>query len=156
MSELLTPEEQMKKGHLSWVLYRIAFIGLGFCFLLSCLLIFWGVYPYNVLDVKNPPVPAHPQQVKAGNVVFLETDFCKHTSSQGRVNMFLILSTKEVTLPSFTDTSKKRCEVVQFPFIVPKDLEKGRAHVRFVIEYHVNPIRIITEVFSSREFEIVQ
>lgn len=155
MTQVLPPEEQVHRVERSRLFERFSYIALGFCLIVIGVLIFWGVYPYDVLDIKNPPVPTNPKQIHAAQLVFLKTNFCKLTNHKGTVQMYLVLETKEILLPVFTDESKKRCEVVDFPFLVPKDLEKGRAHVRFEIVYHVNPIRTVTEVFSSQEFEIL-
>lgn len=151
----IPPVVQEKKVNQSRFWGMFSFITIGFSFVVIGMFIFWSVYPYDVLQVKNVPLPVHPVQVRATEYVFLVTDFCKTTSHRGNVTMYLVLETKEVVLPSFSDISKARCEIVDFPVRIPKELEKGRAYVRFVIEYRVNPIRTETEIFSSQSFEIL-
>lgn len=155
MTEDPIQAEQIKKVKQSRFYGHFAYLGLGVCLAVIGLFLYWAVYPYDVLKIYNNPVPVEPRQVRASQLILLKPDFCKMSNVKGTVIMYLVLETKEVVLPSFTDSSEARCEVTGLPVLVPKDLEKGRAHIRFVIRYHVNPIRVETEVFASQDFEII-
>lgn len=142
-----------------WVhyVYRIgvacAILGIGAILLLT----YWLSFPYKVLVIHNQPTPVDVEVAQKGDRINTKVDYCKQNDTSGRVEKYLVTDGIEYRLPIEFDLTPRACGVVDMPISLPTSstIVPGVYHVRVDVIYKVNPVRTITEEFTTEKFSII-
>jgi hypothetical protein len=114
-------------------------------------------FPYKVVDIKTPiPVLNKNKEVRIGEPVELEYDFCRHTDKTFTVTPVL-QGPIQVSYPSFEAQGDTGCRVVISnttkiqPYTPP-----GIYKLKIVSQAQMNPLRSITVTSFSEEFNVIE
>jgi hypothetical protein len=143
------------------IFFIIAMITLILSFATILLVYFWTFYPYDPLvlngekkvyttrvKINNPG-----KQIENGGYLELKLNYCKTVDADADVQVYIVGITK-VPLAWPKDSSQKGCVNQILPIKMPVFLTKEPRHLEFVVDYHVNPIRTVTEVLETETFTI--
>lgn len=117
----------------------------------------WAYQSSQVLIVKNTPVPALPPEVKDGDKVFLNIDYCKTSDAIGTTTVNLV-GQKGAKIPINwpEDRSGEGCNKLEaVPVPIPAQTPTDTYHVEFKTCYNVNPLKKnrCTD-FTSQDFKV--
>ncbi len=121
--------------------------------------IYWLNYSYDPLVINKLPVPVSKTVVKQGDYQEMVFSYCKSIGNTDHINRYLVTKTVTVIIPppdQIGNTPKGCRDNVVVPIPISKISEIGEAQIHWVVEYRVNPIRVITEEFDSETFTIVK
>lgn len=154
------PEETRVKLENSHKFYILAVISILLGTLTLVLGIFWAVFPYDPLVMKQEPVPVLSKQYNRGQSAQFKFEFCKTVNAEGEVERFLVSDDLEIRLPSYTEQLEKGCHDITSDVRIPDDgsvLVPGRYFVRFHVTYQLSPLkRTVVEDVRTEAFDIVQ
>lgn len=140
----------------SWV-PPVLYSALALAGVAVAIIYYWAVVPLDIIRLNNGPVPARPPQNQANNAEIFTHNICKLTDDHGTLRISFVGNNKETFLPVMSENSPKQCnDNLDYPIVVPSDLEPGKYHVHFRATYKPNPIRTIIEEWDSQEFEITE
>ncbi len=124
-------------------------------FIFSLFIAFWLTYPYKPLEV-NGDAQVLQKEVKAGETLIYRLDFCKNMDLPVTINRRFV-DGLVYTLPEFsTHNNKVGCKVQDILLDVPVTLPEGTYHFHTEFSYKVNPIRTVTILVESNEFDIIK
>lgn len=159
-----TETAQLRKD---FVTGRVLFyLSMGALFVAGALLLlyfYWNNNPYRPLILYNKnhvetntiEVANSNKLVENGGIINLRFTGCKTLEARGVVTATLIGKTVKTPLVWPEEKSSVGCfENVVAAYGLPKLLNKEAKYIDFVVEYHVNPIRIVTVEFRTEEFGI--
>lgn len=123
-------------------------------FLLGMVL-YWQVYPYNILEVKEGNYLLDKTVYKQGEDFNIHFEVCKNIDIEediyGKFIDGVIYS-----IPENSSNLKKGCYSTYILGVsIPNNLPEGKYIYEETIIYRVNPIRTITYTFTTPEFEVV-
>jgi len=132
----------------------ISFFTIFAAFGLLVTFFYWLLFPYKPLVVnKNPSV--YPSEVRAGDILFLELDYCKNmdlpVTIRRRFIDGLVYSLPEIT----TAENKTGCRVQKILLDAPEKLPEGEYRLDTDFVYKVNPIREVTVHAESEKFTVI-
>jgi hypothetical protein len=108
-----------------------------------------------VLDVKALPLPARPLQVHAGDLVYLQLDYCKHRDAPSKISIDF---DGDYVVPSLSTVRNfaSGCHVTELPFTMPLSSKPGTYKVLLTIEYRINALNHRSYEFYSQPIEVLQ
>lgn len=135
------------------------------------ILAYFTFYPYKTIEIFNQPVPVlNDIPVRAGEVVFYKTQFCKYTNVFATISRHLTgsngltitqgsqRSDLPATLvgddPAYPCSKTNPLTRISGSFIVPENIPAGIYHLKVIAEYQVNPLRKLPYIFETQEFKI--
>lgn len=133
-------------AYLVGIFIMLGIIGLGSLFA------YWFFNDYDPLIVNNEPSPIFSRDIKAGDFVIIDVDYCKTVEVHRIVHVSLVSEFTRLPLPDIEGISNPGCYHVQVPFPIPKQTPTGTYHFEFKAEYDVNPFRQVNDGFISQEF----
>ncbi len=136
-----------------------AIITVAICLIL--LIIFWLVYPYETVEVKTPvEILNEKTEIAPGEPIVMELNIVKSTNLAPQSTQFILCSDGSLT---FTDPGTPRnlppgeYRVISDTNLLPAKLIPGsRCTYNFRNSYRVNPVRDITNEWSSEQFLVVR
>jgi hypothetical protein len=141
----------MKKRNLSHTFIYIAF---GIIVFIWLVFMFWWLYPYKIVEMKQPYEVLTPE-VKQGELLVYRQEYCKYTDKMPTVQRYfvdgLIYSMADVS-----PTLREGCGQTLTSIFVPRNLPAGDYYMRTVVTYKINPIRTITFEFSTDKFKVIK
>ena len=132
----------------------LVIISLGLSFLLVLVFLFWWIYPYNLVNAKQPFEIITPI-VKQGEVLLYKMDYCKKTDLVPTVNRQFV-DGLIYTLPVGSSVLVKGCRVITNSIAVHKNLPPGTYYIQSTAQYQVNPIRTILYEYRTDKFEVTK
>jgi hypothetical protein len=133
-------------------------IGVGVLLLLSFVLIvqllYWWIYPYDLMELKQPFKILTPTVQRGGMFVY-EMDYCKKTDLVPVVNRQFVDGLVYI-LPVSSSSIKRGCNVIKNSVIIPASLPEGVYYLSSTVIYKVNPIRTITYEYRTDKFTVVK
>ena len=141
-----------RSRNLTWF---IGYGGLSIAFIATSLILYWLSSPLDALVIKNNPVFVEPKEVEEKQPLFVTVDFCKKSKAYGIVKVYIVTQFREIPLPVYTDRLPKLCEKVTYPVLMQEMLRSSSAHLRWEIEYKLNPLRTVKIDFISQPFTII-
>lgn len=120
------------------------------------LLSYWAFTGKDVLQFKKDPIPVKPIFVKSEESVKLDIDFCKLSSTPGRVVQKLVSDKTELFAPTVTESQQKGCYQYDLPIPIPPQTPPGKYHVNYRVTYKTNPLHTIVEEINSAEFTVIE
>lgn len=135
---------------------KIAYVFFSVLVVLMGVLLYWAIYPTEVLRINKLPVPVTiPENIKSGRILMLKFDYCKYTPAEGVVERTLVSDRNVITLPTYKDQSAPGCDVIDVPTILPYTIIEQKYHIHYKVTYQVNPLREIVEEFDSAPFVLI-
>jgi len=143
------------------VMFWGSMIILGSAFVMLGVLIFWSVFPYNVIDFTVPIAVTNPDyMVTRGDKLYLETTYDKHIDRNGHGESFIICDDGNLVTvlpPRIVGVSFPLGEhTLPFDITVPEKTSLGTCHFESTIEYQINPIRTIDYYIYTEDFEVIK
>lgn len=156
MNELNQPETEVRPSKKNRMVSKFAYVVLAILASAVFVFLYWSFQPADVLTVRNEPVPVRifTNGESGENIIIMNVDYCKTVKADGRVRFSFVSKTREVFLPVGEDKQPPSCHVRDIPVIIPSDLPADTYRIKFTIIYTINPIKEVTEVFESLEFDI--
>lgn len=134
--------------------YLISWIAILSAFALIGVVTAWEVYPYRLLEIKNP-TPVVNKVVKAGELLTYKVDYCKFTDLSAQVTKSFV-NDIIYTMPTQLGTHGKGCGVEYISVITPKELPQGDYFLKIKFVYQVNPMREMKVEVKTEQFTIIQ
>lgn len=137
----------------SKIAYRISMAVIG----VAIIFVLWIGYllfqPINVLEVEVP-IPATPTEVKAGDTVNLNFDYCKHRQYDSHIKIDFL---GEYIIPSLSTTRSFAvgCHSENLAISIPAASPEGIYTIRLQIDYQVSLLRKEHYVFDSVEIKVI-
>lgn len=136
-----------------------AFLYLGYFVILlatGMLLSMYGLmfYPYKTIDVFKTPLKILTPEVKRGESVVYEVDYCKYTDQQADVTISFT-DGFSYPQPRVTSNTLKGCAKTQRAVIVPDNLPAQTYHLHITLEYRMNSLRTITKTYDTEKFKVL-
>lgn len=118
----------------------------------------WSFTGRDAMTFEPDVVPVKPEQVRVGESVTMNLNFCKHTDAPGRVVRRLVSDRTEILAPTVNEAFESGCyEDLQVPVPIPAQVAPGMYHFNYRITYTTNPLhRGIVEEFNSKPFEVIK
>lgn len=139
------------------IVNKLLFLSLFVAALGIAQFLYWSFQSEAVLKVNNEPFPS--RVVKDGpenkGILILNVDYCKDIAVEGNLRMSFVSQTREIFLPLTREKGEEGCQKVDFPVLLPKELQPDKYFVRFRAVYDINPLKknVVSE-FKSQEFEL--
>jgi hypothetical protein len=137
------------------ILKAISCFAIFSAFLFIFILIYWYSYPYKILTFQEGNGDLIETTVKSGGYLRIHQHACKHKDLLSTVDRRFVDSI-EYQVPIFAMNSPLGCSDHVELVYIPKALPIGKFHIRTIITYKVNPLRKITYLVQTKEFEIVK
>lgn len=137
------------------ILNIFSYIVLFFAFLSVLLVCFWLFYPYKDFYFLTPKFTVANKVVHQGGVVTYTSHYCKNFEHVIAVSRTFENKLIFVT-PAIINNRPKGCHTIQVEVPVPEELPVGVYHLSNVFRYDPNPIRTITIVQNTEDFEVVE
>jgi hypothetical protein len=126
---------------------------IGMAIILILVLTYWGIYPYNPLELSN--VKLDRTEVNRGEHIKISADYCKNTESSADLFISFIDGLVYNPQPQVIDL-ESGCHSAVLSVYIPKNIPTGKFMIKGVFRYKVNPIRSIDVNHLSREFNIIK
>ena len=136
------------------IFYISLYIGLLISFLFVLYMAFLLIYPFNIMEVKQQPLPVISKQIKQGDNLVYVLDYCKYMSLPSEISPQLV---DGIIFAFPTDISyvDKGCNVVFGSVPIPVSVPKGKYYMRFIVTYKVQGVREINYMYKTEEFEVI-
>lgn len=131
-----------------------AWITINFTLGFLLLIIFWLVYPYKVIEFKQPIKILTPQ-VKRGEHLSYEVDYCKYSNHQPLITRTFIDGVIYQVPDGISKLNDKGCGVNTIQMYIPKALPTGKFYVEINYHYELNPVRKLDITVKTEQFEII-
>ena len=131
------------------------FVSLGVSFIFVLLVLFWLIFPYEPLSINNHPYPVLNKEVKKGDVLLFEVDYCKLTDKKATITRRFIDSLLYV-MPDITAVNEMGCRRQLVSEEIPQNLPAGEYVMDFYYTYKVNPIREVTVHARTQKFQVIE
>jgi hypothetical protein len=138
----------------------IAHIYLGVCsFIIIGVAVtaaFWLFWPYNVLTTYSDKLPVITHVVKAGGEVEWRTDVTQNTSG---VQVEVVKQLEDGAIINFATTgyvTKRGRQTFIASQHIPSFVGADTYHIVVASSFKVNPIRVITIVRETEDFQVVR
>jgi hypothetical protein len=120
-------------------------------------IIFWANYPYKTIEFKNVPFPIlnENKTVKQGDRGRYLVEACKYTNESPSVTKKFIDGVIYETVPQ-PGTIPLGCHETIMDVYIPRAIPTGKYKVQVVAQFRVNPIRTITVISYTEEFNIIK
>lgn len=128
---------------------------LVFMIVLVGIILYWGLYPYNVVDYKVDYFEMTKEEYKVGEQLTYRTAFCKH-GGYSAITTRVLKDGVSYLFPAQNSTSLEGCyDFISSSTEVP-NVPEGQYIFEMTVTYQVNPIRTISYTKESKPFMIVR
>ena len=114
----------------------------------------WWLFPYKTLEVGQP-YQVISDEVKQGGLLQYEIDYCKYTNKVATVRRQFVDGII-YAIPEVSANLPKGCDTEINSVKIPEELPVGTYTLEIVVEYQVNPIRVITHNLKTTPFKVVK
>lgn len=132
----------------------VALLSLAISFVALVTFIFWKTYPYRPLEINNHPYPVLTKEVKQGDVLIFEMNYCKHTDLKGTISRRFIDGLVYVTT-NIDAHNETGCRKQIISEEIPHNLPAGEYVMDFYYTYQMNPVREITVHAHTQKFIVI-
>jgi hypothetical protein len=149
------------------VVEHIVYTALVLVIIISIFAIYWTVEDAHMLTVHNAKysnsfdngtlfgdIPIRPQQVRAGDFVFMHIDYCKLRDIDGKVVVRLVGSKFITRLTWPDDRTKTGCVNTEIPIPIPDNSNDDVYYIEFEVIYQVNPLKNRDVILRSTIFKV--
>lgn len=148
----------------SRVLYSAAWLVIGSVLLMLMITLYWLIWPYAGIEASPDPFTIEQTDVQSGDVISYTVQYCiddrlplpmtisRELELQPAANTDVTISFPVTHTIEYTMT--QRCETRRFFIGIPAFVPGGKYHIHSYSQLHVNPIRVIRQLWASRDFNI--
>lgn len=115
----------------------------------------WAFYPYKVLEFGPDNGKILQKQVKSGDYLEMQQDYCKYRDIVSHVNRQFINSII-YQVPESLNKRPIGCHRRIEQIYIPKALPPGNYYISTTISFEINPIRKVVLNVKTAQFEIVK
>lgn len=119
-----------------------------------CLVMFWLFYPYKPITIHSIDI-VNPGGVYPGGILVYETNYTKEKSYPV---VSVVRQLVNDTVIVLAEGPKSRLPVgnhkVKVSVKLPEYASTGTHNIHLIIEYRVNPLRVISVIVKSKSFQI--
>lgn len=150
----MEPQPDRRKNS-STIFVKVAYGVIGIAIALLLYMSYLIFYPASVLEVKEIPLPAHPTEVKPGEVVTTTFNYCKHRDLASRITLDF---EGEFLVPQLSTVQHfpVGCHVRKLPFVVPTSAPAGEYRILMTVTYKTNPLNVKTYEFYSAPITVIK
>jgi hypothetical protein len=132
-----------------------SYLALIFFAIVGFVYLFWSFYPYKTIEFTDKVFPISNKIVKRGEAIRYTANYCKCIDKEALVtrefrNELIFVA------PSTINNRPSGCHSLVIQTIIPEELPTGKFTMRMTYQYQVNPIRTITIIQDTEEFEVVE
>jgi hypothetical protein len=139
------------------ILNLVSYLTLLMALVVVLIVTYWMTYPYKPVEFKNLPHKIDTKQIKAGEYLTMNVDYCKYSTVVPVINTaFIDGIIYYVPQEGTINTVKPGCGENKVFIYIPKALPPGNYSVHRTWKYKVNPLRTITIYTQSETFEVVK
>lgn len=120
-----------------------------------CIIIFWSVYPYKVLEFKDNKFPVIIKTVEQGRDLQYISRYCKYMDLPATVTG-TYANGIIYTVPTVNTNREAGCHSIIVQITIPLELPVGKIHFERVYQFRVNPIRTISITHRTEDFTIIE
>lgn len=147
--------------HISIIWHFITLVTFIMATILVITYIFWAIYPYKLVDIKEPiPILNYNHQVKVGEQVIMQLYIKKYQDiTPDKADVYLLCSDGSLIQLQAKTAGRPKGEynVVIDSYRVPEKTPIGlKCTFNFRNSYQVNPVREIVKNWSSEQFEVIK
>jgi hypothetical protein len=137
------------------IFHKFALFSLILGYITLGVVLFWLLYPYQVVKYNQLPIPVLNKVVKAGEAVELLHDFCKFSNVRLTADVSIEDGVIQ-TYPTLNNFTPKGCYQRVSRHFIPEFMKEGeKARIHYTLYYKVNPIRTIEYQLYSEQFTIL-
>jgi len=137
------------------LLHWSTWLGIITSWCIIVVVVFWEIFPYNIIMFTAPTFPVMNKTVKQGEMVKFVSNYCKFTDISADVSRIFKNEILFYTPPTVGNI-KKGCSNVTVAVTVPSELPSGSYVIENVYQYRVNPIRTVIVRHDTDEFRVVE
>lgn len=132
---------------------------------LTGLVTYWANHNYKWIKYYNTPFPIITKEVKPGEVLIYDVEYCRFNDRQATFSKDIISvdGSVGITLPSYESSFGQNCNGAETPdvvrvasTIIPEQLPPGLYIMKMTVEQQQNPIRTDSFSVQTEPFEIVR
>jgi hypothetical protein len=127
---------------------------LVFAFVSIGIFAWWRFYPYKIVEYFDLPYIIDVPVLQAGDTLTYHFKYCKHTDLTPKIQRDYVDGIIFKSSNTFS-LAKKGCGTVYINEKVPETLPGGYYYLQVTIEYQVNPIRKITYINRTQQFQVI-
>jgi hypothetical protein len=116
---------------------------------------FWLLYPYKTSTPNVQPYKIVTQEVKVGDTLLYQSDWCRFTDVPAEVDRMFVDSLV-FSMPTVISQYKIGCYNMNIAVVVPSTLPEGKYKLKMIYRYKVNPIRTIIKIAETETFNIIK
>ena len=136
-------------------LHLLSYLSLAISFVVVALMIYWTVRTYEPITFATEPLVVNEAEVKAGNHISTNVEFCKNTDEPADLFISFVdgfIYNTPMTVSNFPEG----CNKIEYYVYVPRGIPDGTYHIKAVFRYKVNPIREVDVTVYSEEFKVTK
>lgn len=138
------------------VINCLSFGTIAISFILLFTVLYWLIYPYNPLVINQRPLKVLTKEVKQGDILIFEMDYCKNTDTPVRISR-RFKDTIIYTIPDLiTADNKEGCRISTITEKIPDNLPTGEYVMTFYYHYQMNPLREIIVSTHTQKFTVIE
>ena len=133
----------------------ISYLVIVIALLFSVVIFYWLLFPYRTIEFNVLPHIVENKQVKSGEYLVYQVDYCKFTSVVPTISKYFADGLLYSTPETIATIKGKGCGKNRVQVYVPKGLPVGKYRMETIYRYQVNPLRSIDIKTTTEEFEII-
>lgn len=112
------------------------------------------ILPLRTLEFKKSPASILTKEVKRGEAVVYEVDYCKYIDNPAELTLAFVDGIMYPQPKSYTNVPRG-CRTTQLETPIPYHLPSGEYYIDLTIEYKVNAIRTVTHNLQTEKFVVL-
>lgn len=138
------------------ILILFSYLTIGMAFLITLVVFFWLLYPYEPATFNHLPHKVTPKVVEGGKFMTVEVDVCKHMPIAPTITRVFVDGVI-YQIPVYTTVNDVvGCGIRKVQIYIPKGLPTGEYYINTSYSFQVNPIRKVELSTVSEKFEVVE
>lgn len=134
------------------ILYLFSFLTLVMTFITICVFAYWMFWPDNVMVLKSDIVKTDKEVYRPGERISYTVDYCKKRQISGLTSRTLVNDIR-IAYTTITSDLPAGCHIVSDnDLIIPEFTSEGKYHISILVEYKINPIRVLRINYRTNEF----
>jgi len=134
-----------------YITWLTIFLSFGLLITIS----YWLFIPVKTVEFKKQQLPVLNKEVKSGDYVTYEVEYCKYT----KIIPIVSANFKDTIEYPFTDvpsfTNPTGCYTNTVRRYIPKAIYPSKGYIELVFKYKVNPVREETVTVRTEDFIII-
>jgi len=126
-----------------------------FIMIIGIIILYFLYYPYNPLVFNDLEFPVVNKVIHQGDMLYYHSNYCKYMDLSALVTRTFANNILYLT-PSTITNRPMGCNNIVIGVLVPPELPIGSYQIKMRYDFRVNPIRTITILENTEEFEVLE